>query len=168
MAHVLSIEARLEGRALTIVTRVHGQEPLPISFGWHPYLTLPGVPRAGWEVSLGVRSRATLDARGIPTGETEPAPFTAGALGERAFDDFFPEVAEPPEFSVADAAGRIVVRFEDGYRCAQVYGPPDKDLICFEPMTAPVNALQTGDGLTVAADYSACFSLAVEGEPGAR
>jgi galactose mutarotase-like enzyme len=165
--HVLSVEARLQDRTLTIVTHVRGAEPLPISFGWHPYLTLPGVPRADWEVSLGVRTRAKLDGRGIPTGETEPAPFTEGVLGERSFDDFFGEIAERPEFSVADGAGRIVVRFEAGYRCAQVYGPADKDLICFEPMTAPVNALQTGDRLTVAADYEARFSIEVEGEPGA-
>jgi aldose 1-epimerase len=166
--HVLAVEARLQARTLTIVTRVRGAEPVPVSFGWHPYLTLPGVPRAEWDVTLGVRTRALLDARGIPTGETEPAPFTAGALGERGFDDFFGELADPPEFSVADGEGRIVVRFEEGYRCAQVYGPPDKDLICFEPMTAPVNALQTGDGLTVADDYAARFSIEVDGEPGAR
>jgi galactose mutarotase-like enzyme len=164
--HMLTVEARLQSRRLTILTRVHGAEPVPISFGWHPYLTLPGVPRAEWEVDLGVRTRALLDARGIPTGETEPAPFTQGALGERAFDDFYPELADPPELSVAGGGGRIVVRLEDGYRCTQVYGPPEQDLICFEPMTAPVNALVSGDGLTVTSDYAARFSIAVEGEPG--
>lgn len=166
--HVLTVEARLRDRTLTIVTRVRAEEPVPISFGWHPYLTLPGVPRAEWEVSLGVATRAQLDDRGIPTGPTEPAPFTAGALAERPFDDFFPELADPPEFSVGDGRGRILVRFAEGYRCAQVYGPPDLDLICFEPMTAPVNALRTGDGLTLAADYDARYEISVEGEPGAR
>jgi aldose 1-epimerase len=166
--HALAVEARVQGRTLTISTRVRAAEPVPISFGWHPYLTLPGVPRHDWDVSLGVTTRARLDARGIPTGETEPAPFTSGRLGERGFDDFYPELADPPEFAVAGGAGRIVVRFEAGYRRAQVYGPPDQDLICFEPMTAPVNALQTGDGLALAADYDARFAIAVEGEPGAR
>jgi aldose 1-epimerase len=166
--HVLTVEARVEGRTLTIVTRVDADEPVPISFGWHPYLTLPGVPRAEWEVRLGVTTRAKLDDRGIPTGETEPAPFTSGALADRPFDDFFPALADPPAFSVGDGRGRIAVRFGRGYRCAQVYGPPELDLICFEPMTAPVNALRTGDGLTLAADYDARFEIAVEGEPGRR
>ena len=118
-------------------------------------------------VDLGVRTSAVLDPRGIPTGETEPAPFTQGALGERAFDDFYPELADPPELSVAGGGGRIVVRLEEGYPCTQVYGPPEQDLICFEPMTAPVNALVSGDRLTVSDDYAARFSIAVEGEPGA-
>jgi aldose 1-epimerase len=165
--HHLEVEARLEDRTLTVVTKVRADAPVPISFGWHPYLTLPGLPRAEWEVDLGVRTRAVLDARGIPTGETEPAPFTRGALGERAFDDFYPELADAPELSVAGGGGRIVVRLEDGYPCTQVYGPPEQDLICFEPMTAPVNALVSGDGLTVSGDYAARFSIAVEGEPGA-
>jgi aldose 1-epimerase len=166
--HVLTVEAGLRDRTLTIVTRVRAEEPVPISFGWHPYLTLPGVPRGEWEVSFGVTTRAQLDDRGIPTGETEPAPFTAGPLGDHPFDDFFPGLADPPEFSVADGRGRLVVRFAEGYRCAQVYGPPEMDLICFEPMTAPVNALRTGDELTLAADYDARFEIRVEGEPGAR
>ena len=164
--HHLEVEARLENRTLTVDTRLRADEPVPISFGWHPYLTLPGLPRADWEVDLGVRTRAVLDARGIPTGETEPAPFTQGPLGERAFDDFYPELADPPALSVAGGGGRIVVRLQDGYGCTQVYGPPEQDLICFEPMTAPVNALVSGDGLTVASDYAARFSIAVEGEPG--
>jgi galactose mutarotase-like enzyme len=165
--HHLSVTASLRGRTLTVTTRLRAEEPVPISFGWHPYLTLPGVPRSEWEVSLGVRARAILDDRGIPTGDTEPAPFTEGTLGDRGFDDFYPELADPPEFAVGDRRGRIVARFEEGYTRAQVYGPPEQDLICFEPMTAPVNALGGGDGLTLSADYTARFSLAVEGEPGA-
>jgi aldose 1-epimerase len=160
--HHLTVTAGLRDRTLRVTTRVRAQEPVPISFGWHPYLTLPGVPRDEWKVSLGVKTRAILDGRGIPTGETEPAPFTEGPLDDRSFDDFYPELADPPEFSVAGGGLRIVVRFDEGYRHAQVYGPPEQDLICFEPMTAPVNALVSGDELTLADDYAARFSLVVE------
>ena len=159
--HHLEVEARLEDRTLTVDTRLRADEPVPISFGWHPYLTLPGVPRAEWEVALGVATRAVLDDRGIPTGQTEPATFTRGVLGDRDFDDFYPELADPQEFSVAGGGRRIVVRFEEGYSHAQIYGPAEQDLICFEPMTAPVNALVSGDGLTVSGDYAARFSVAV-------
>jgi galactose mutarotase-like enzyme len=37
----------------------------------------------------------------------------------------------------------------EGYRFAQVFAPPAGDVICFEPMTAPGNALVTGMGLRV-------------------
>jgi galactose mutarotase-like enzyme len=58
----------------------------------------------------------------------------------------------------------VVVRFEHGYRCAQVFAPPGKDLICFEPMTAPTDALRTG-AFGVAEPgrpYSAAFTIAVD------
>jgi galactose mutarotase-like enzyme len=31
----------------------------------------------------------------------------------------------------------------------QVYAPQGKDYVCFEPMTAPANALRSGDGLRI-------------------
>ena len=41
---------------------------MPVAFGYHPYLRLPGAPREAWEVTLPVRAHAELDDRGIPTG----------------------------------------------------------------------------------------------------
>ena len=45
-------EGTLQGPTLTITTTVHasGDTSVPISFGYHPYLRLPGVDRAEWEV----------------------------------------------------------------------------------------------------------------------
>src|ERR671925_76917 len=45
---------------------------VPVSFGWHPYLRLPGVDRRDWRIELPVAARAILDERGIPTGSSEP------------------------------------------------------------------------------------------------
>jgi aldose 1-epimerase len=39
---------------------------------------------------------------------------------------------------------RIEVRFGEGYRYAQVFAPEIDDVVAFEPMTAPTNALVTG------------------------
>ena len=39
---------------------------------------------------------------------------------------------------------RIEVRFDRGYPCGQVYAPADQDVVCFEPMTAPTDALRRG------------------------
>jgi galactose mutarotase-like enzyme len=53
----------------------------------------------------------------------------------------------------------------DGYPFAQVYAPDDDDVIAYEPMTAPTNALVDGGSeLPVVApgeDYRAIFSIAV-------
>jgi hypothetical protein len=58
----------------------------------------------------------------------------------------------------------VEVRFEQGYPVAQVYAPAEGDFICFEPMTAPTNALVTGERLHVVPRrgmYSARFAVAV-------
>ena len=57
-----------------------------------------------------------------------------------------------------------------GYRVAQVFAPPDQDLVALEPMTAPTDALRTGHGLRWAAAgeaFTATFRLDVEDLPAA-
>ena len=85
------MQAELVGDTLTVATIVlpTGDVAVPVSFGWHPYLRLPGVPRSEWRVELPVRTRALLDERGLPTGETEPVEIEPGPLGERTYDDLF-------------------------------------------------------------------------------
>src|SRR4051794_23069043 len=48
--HALRIDVTLNEAALGVVTSVRatGDVPVPIAFGWHPYLQLPGVPREEW------------------------------------------------------------------------------------------------------------------------
>lgn len=165
--HELAIDVRLRQRTLTIETLLQptGDVAVPVSFGYHPYFALPGVPRSEWEVGLGVRRRALLDG-GIPTGESEPADVPRGPLGDRVYDDMFDELADPPEFTLAGGGHRITVAFAAGYPVAQVYAPVDQDVICFEPMTAPTDALVTdGPALTLVEpgdEYAARFSVTVE------
>ena len=61
------------------------------------------------------------------------------------------ELVPGEPFAVAGGGRRIEVAFDEGYPVAQVFAPPGKELICFEPMTAPTNALVTGDGLRAVA-----------------
>ena len=54
--------------------------------------------------------------------------------------------------------------FERSFDVAVVYAPPDDDVICFEPMTAPTNALVSGERLALVApgeEYNARFSISV-------
>lgn len=171
--HELRVEARLAPTGLTVETmlRATGDVPVPIAFGWHPYLTVPGVPREEWRLRLPVRELARLDDQAIPTGETEPPSFTAGPLGDRGLDDLYPELEAPAVFSVTGGGGTLSVRYEQGYPAAQVFSPAGAEFVCFEPMTAPTNALVTGGEAlrTVApgAGFEASFSVEVEGTPGA-
>ena len=68
----------------------------------------------------------------------EPWRSLTGPLGARTFDDAFgPPRATP---SPPGAGRRIEVWFGAGFGYAQLYAPPDQDLIAYEPMTAPTNA----------------------------
>ena len=118
-----------------------------MSFGFHPYFRLPGLPRAEWRIHWPAMTRLLLAERSIPTGEEAPFPVFDGKLGDRAFDDGFALPDPRAFFSIAGSGRRITVEFIEGYRCAQVFAPPGQDYIAIEPMTAPANALVSGRGL---------------------
>jgi len=164
--HTLEIEISLDPDALHHTTRLTAttDQPVPVSFGYHPYLTLPGVAREDFLVTFPVRRQMLLDDRGIPTGTDEVANIPPGALGDRTYDDGFSELGEPVEFGLEGGGRRIGVRFDEGYPYAQVWAPPGEQFICYEPMTAPTNALVTGADLSVVAPggrYEAAFEIAV-------
>lgn len=144
-----------------------GEDPVPISFGFHPYLTLPGGSREDWELSLPVSRRVILDQQGIPAGEHQdlvPGELS-GRLGKRTFDDSFDVLSgEPPVLAVADARRRLEVRYDEGFPVAQVYAPEGSKFIAFEPMTAPVDALTSGHDLRFATPgrpFSAQFTIRI-------
>jgi aldose 1-epimerase len=162
--HRMRLEAELTPEGLRIATTVFALDArVPVSFGFHPYLTLPGVARERYELRLPPMRRLALDDRGLPTGEAEHAGELSGPLGDREFDDGFEGLADGAAFSVAGGGRRIELRFEAGYRFAQVFAPPGMDLVSFEPMTAPTNALRTGafPVATPQEPYTAAFSVAV-------
>jgi galactose mutarotase-like enzyme len=148
--HRVRFEALLRRPSLAISLTVipTGDEPVPISFGFHPYLTLPGTDRREWAIEMPVAGDSL-----------------SGPLGERIFDDPFNElVGERPIFALADDRRRIEVEFRSNYPVAQVYTPEDAQFICFEPMTAPVDALRTGRGLRFAepgGEFAAEFAVNV-------
>jgi aldose 1-epimerase len=164
--HDLHYEARLGAGRLDIEITVHacGEDAVPLAFGFHPYISLPGAPRERWLVELPAMRHLALDPEQIPTGAGQASAIQRFELSEREFDDGFDGVSEPARFSVADAGRRVELEFEQGYPCAQVFAPRAGQFICFEPMTAPTNALRSGHGLRLLAAgerYRAGFSVRV-------
>jgi galactose mutarotase-like enzyme len=161
--HTIRLVAELSPGGLRIAATVSAVDSrVPVAFGFHPYFTLPGVARADYELALPHMRRLALDERKIPTGETAPAGELSGLLGERAFDDGFDEL-DGGSFALSGGGRRIELRLESGYAFAQVFSPAGRDLISFEPMTAPTNALRTGEFAlaTPREPYTAVFSVAV-------
>jgi aldose 1-epimerase len=172
--HDLEYEARLAEGRLEVAVTLHAcrQDAVPVAFGFHPYLSLPHTPRAQWLVDLPAMRPLALDDRQIPLGPAgERLSARSLQLADNAFDDGFDEVREPARFAVADGARRLSLEFIEGYSCAQIYAPPGRELICFEPMTAPANALRSGNGLHLLCPgerYRARFAVGVEGDIAGR
>jgi len=164
--HRIELDIGLDAKGLTVATVLTAGDggPVPVSFGFHPYLGLPGLPRAAWRLELPAMRKLTLDARGIPTGSEEPFPPFDAALGERGFDDGFALHAERATFALSGSGRRLAVQFLEGYTHAQVFAPPSEDCVALEPMTAPAAALTSGRGLRVVepgASFRASFRIEV-------
>jgi aldose 1-epimerase len=144
--HLVGIEATLLEGSLEIATSLTatGEVPVPIAFGFHPYLCLPGVPRAEWVLEAPVAERIVLDGRGLPTGEREPASIEAGPLGSRTYDDAFVAPPAGTAFALSGGGRRLELRLDSGYPFTQIFAPTDTDAVAIEPMTAPTDALVTG------------------------
>jgi aldose 1-epimerase len=166
--HRLTVTATLQGASLAVTTTLAatGERPVPVAFGWHPYLRLPGAPRAAWRLLLPHRTHLELDDRGLPTGQAVEEPAEADPVGERTYDDLYALDDDPGGRRLGlEAAGRrLVVGYGDGYDHAQVFAPPGTEFVCLEPMTGPTAALAAGTTRLVApgGTFGARFTVAVE------
>ncbi len=150
--HRLGLELKVEGSELSVTTTVTntGEAAVPLAFGFHPHLSLPGGDRSGWRIELPARRALEFDERGIPVPGSTPLEPGSEALGERSWDDGFTGIEPGAGFSVSDQHRRVTVRFDRGYAAARVFAPAGEDVICFEPMKAPTDALVSGRDLTAA------------------
>jgi galactose mutarotase-like enzyme len=142
-----------------------GRRAVPVAFGWHPYLRLPGAPRHRWLLRLPARTHVTLDARGIPTGSEEAERGETEPIGRRTFDDLYRLGRDGTLALVADDSA-ISMRAGRGYPYAQVWVPPGRPFAALEPMAARTNGLVEGTVPVVEPGdaYTAAFTLAL-GDP---
>jgi galactose mutarotase-like enzyme len=163
--HEVEMEVEVRGGALRVTTTVTptGAEAVPVAFGFHPYLRIPNVPRARWEVSFPVSRRLEVDERLIPTGVTQRVSPIIGEIGDRTWDDGFDQIEKGSRFELSGGGRTIVVEYTDGYPVAQIFAPPEQEYVCVEPMTAATNALASGDSalgwVTPGQSRSATFKI---------
>jgi aldose 1-epimerase len=166
--HRLTVTATVREATLAVATTLEatGGRPVPVAFGWHPYLRLPGAPRAAWRLLLPDRAHLDLDDRGLPTGKTADEPAEADPVGDRTYDDLYALGQGPAARHLGlEAAGRrLLVGYGQGYGHAQVFAPPGAEFVCLEPMTGPTAALAAGTTPLVdpGASLTAEFTVQVE------
>jgi aldose 1-epimerase len=155
-------------RVRTTVTN-RGDRPCPYAGGAHPYLSVgtPFIDEA--ELHLPARTRYVSDERGIPVGR-EPVPDGSngarsagggldGLIGNQRLDTAFTDLVRDDDGLVrvrlaAPGGASVTLWADEAYGWMQVFtgdGVPEPSRrrtgLAVEPMTAPPNALRTGEGL---------------------
>ena len=163
--HQMVAEIEVDGRSLSVSTSVRPLEDraVPVSFGFHPYLRLPRGNRSTWRLLLPEREHLELDDRSIPTGRRVRQAGERDPIGSRTFDDLY-ALGDVRDLGIEGGGRRLRIRFDEGYPYAQVYAPPDASFVCLEPMTAPTDALVSGDCVSVVPGetFTARFSIRPE------
>jgi len=171
--HAWRVVVTLTSTTMTVRTELSatGDLEVPVSFGWHPLFTLPGVRRDDMEVQLPAVARSVLDARGIPTAKRDqrPPPWTGGRLRDRVLDDEYPELERGSDFLLRGGGRELRVAFgPPDYPVGHAWAPEGETFVAWEPMTAPTNALVSEHGLRRVApgdSFAATFAVSVRSEP---
>jgi aldose 1-epimerase len=147
-AHTIHMTYRLVNGILEVETAIENQstDPMPIAIGYHPYFKVHDAPRDQWQVRMPVREQVVLSKELVPTGDTKSVSYpNLVSLNGIVLDDVFGGLirgeGDRAEFSVTGQKQKISVLYGPKYPVAVVYAPAGRDFICFEPMTAPTNAL---------------------------
>ena len=165
-AHTVEISYRLSNGVLEVATAIVNlsDDPMPVAVGFHPYFQLTDAPRDQWRINVAAVTRWRLDARKVPTGETEPAalllPTPQVSLRDYSLDEVFSDLVRDSDgratMTVWGASQRLEVVLGPRYRSVVVWAPnpsgqgrggqgdappQERNFICFEPMAAISNAL---------------------------
>ncbi|GAA1116486.1 aldose 1-epimerase family protein [Citricoccus alkalitolerans] len=149
--------------ALTVHQQLtnHSGRPAPVAFGAHPFLRIGDVPSEELVLTLQAATRVLSDDRLIPTG-TLPVQGTSedfregrqvgAGLLDAAFTDLEPGEDGLHHHTLSAPDGRNVELWTDpAFGYVHVFFtdrfPGRHRAVAVEPMTAPANALNSGDGL---------------------
>lgn len=160
-------ELSADGLTVTVTATNLSDSPAPYAVGAHPYLTTGNGPVDGWELTLPAATRVLVDEQLIPVGTEDvrntDLDFRVGrSIATTSLDTAFTDLA-------ADAGGRVEVTLRDPddghgvalwmdahHRWIQVFTGDAlpahaRESLAVEPMTAPQDAFNSGDGLVVLA-----------------
>ncbi|MGW4096314.1 aldose 1-epimerase [Mycobacterium sp. NPDC004974] len=163
--HRLTMAVTLADRTLTVSTTVAptAEQPVPLCYGYHPYVMIPDVPRQDWQLQTPTMRHLLVDDRGLPTGESREWPGGARRLGTTELDDGFDDVPRGAVFTLSGGGHRVDVTFDEGYTAAQLFAPGSDNVVGIEPMAAPTDALRRGKYMMAAPGNpeTATFSIRV-------
>lgn len=162
----LAVVYELGAGGLTVTQRASNRSdrPAPYASGAHPYLTLDtGATVDGWTLRAPAATHLLSDPdRKLPTGRepvegTEADFRSARPIGETQLDDCFTDLERADDGAVvvtlSEAERAIELWMDEHHRWLMLYTAddrtPPRTAIAIEPMTAPVDAFNSGEDLIV-------------------
>ena len=158
-----TVRYSLTGSGVTVEHSIANvsQQAAPVAIGTHPYFRIGDVPTRELTLTLAATTHFEVDARLIPIREVPVEgtdyDFRGGRLvDDLRLDDGFGGVIVADGVSrhtLTAPDGRVLTLWQDaafGYvQAFTTRAFPGRDLaIAIEPMTAPANAFNSGDGVT--------------------
>lgn len=164
--HVLH-DLSAEGLTVTVTATNLSASPAPYALGGHPYLKAGPGPVDEWELTLPASTRLLTDGRLIPTGSDDvrdtdldfrmARPIRATSL-DTAFTDLDRDEAGRVEVLLRDPATDegVALWMDAKHSFVQVFTGDRlpkhaRSSLAVEPLTAPANAFNSGEGLVVLA-----------------
>lgn len=158
-------ELTADGIRVSHTIRNAGARSAPVGVGAHPFLRLGSVPSENLSLFIDADTHIEIDDRLIPTGITTEVTgtrhdFRSGQLlRDVALDDAWADVRSSgsggsTHFLEAPDGSQVRLHMDDSFRYLQAFTtrqfPTERGMVtavALEPMTAPANALNSGEGL---------------------
>jgi aldose 1-epimerase len=153
-AHTIEMTYRLSDGALEVRVSLNNLStaPMPVAIGFHPYFQVNDAPRDEWTFGIAARTEWLLSKDNIPTGEVRPIEqflpkpqggTLKGLTLDHVFGDLIRDGAGRATMWVQGKSERVEVALGPKYKAVVVYSPggPNRDFICFEPMTGITDGL---------------------------
>lgn len=165
LATSITYELQEDGIVATHRVKNSGSLNAPVAVGAHPFLRLGDFPTEDLTLVVGAGTHIDVDERLIPTGTTTPAALTGKDLrqgrrvGNLALDDAWTEITRNGDggsthYLQAPDGRSVQLHMDESFGYIQTFTTnafaTDKGMVtavAVEPMTAPPNALNSGQGL---------------------
>ncbi len=151
------------GLATTVTATNLASEPAPFAAGAHPYLRVGAGPVDGWQLEVPADTVLRVDDRKVPVAREA----VGGALDFRttrpvgdtvldtAYTDLERDGSGHATVTLRGPDGAVQLWLDGAHRWVQVYTGDElsepRSALAVEPMTAPPDAFNSGDDLTVLA-----------------
>jgi galactose mutarotase-like enzyme len=131
------------GLQVDLLIANHGDKPMPVSPGWHPYYCCNGAQKG----------QVTGDVSGL----------SADKLGnDKEFDFGLPAPMLGRGHFNVPGLGKLTVKFTPVMRHMQFWSQPGKDFICIEPFFGPNNTVNTEKRYDIPPKAARVFWMRIE------